>query len=177
MRSLAALLAAALTLALAGTAAADTFVVVPPSGGAGGQVATPAAVPFSTTPAQGPVTLSTLRQLWVSAGRAYGIPWQVLAAINKVESDFGRNLGPSSAGAVGWMQFMPSTWARWGMDANGDGVADPNNPADAIYSAARYLAAAGGRYDLRRAIFAYNHAVWYVNDVLALAARYAAEYR
>jgi murein DD-endopeptidase MepM/ murein hydrolase activator NlpD len=173
VRSLAALLAAALTLALAGTAAADTFVVVPPSGGAGGQVATPAAVPFSTTPAQGPVTLSTLRQLWVSAGRAYGIPWQVLAAINKVESDFGRNLGPSSAGAVGWMQFMPSTWLRWGVDANGDGVADPNNPADAIYSAARYLAAAGGRYDLRRAIFAYNHADWYVNEVLGLASLYA----
>ena len=61
-------------------------------------------------------------------------------------------------------------------DANGDGVADPNNSADAIYSAARYLAAAGGQYDLRRAIFAYNHADWYVNEVLALAARYAAEY-
>ena len=112
------------------------------------------------------------RELWGAAGSTYGIPWQVLAAINKVESNFGRNLGPSSAGAVGWMQFMPSTWLRWGVDANGDGVADPANPADAIFSAARYLAAAGGQTDLRRAVFAYNHADWYVNEVLGLASLY-----
>ena len=85
-----------------------------------------------------------------SAGAAYGIPWQVLAAINKIESNFGRNMGPSSAGAVGWMQFMPDTWLRWGTDANGDGVADPWNPEDAVYSAARYLAAAGGAADIAR---------------------------
>jgi murein DD-endopeptidase MepM/ murein hydrolase activator NlpD len=172
VRSLGALVAAALTFALAGTAAADTFLVVPAPGGADGAVGAPAAIPFSTTAEQSPVTLSTLRQLWIAAGHTYGIPWQVLAAINKVESNFGRNLGPSSAGAVGWMQFLPSTWLRWGVDANGDGVADPNNPADAIYSAARYLAAAGGQYDLRRAIFAYNHADWYVNEVLGLASIY-----
>ena len=75
--------------------------------------------------------LAQLQALWQSAGQAYGIPWQVLAAINKVESNFGRNMGPSSAGAIGWMQFMPSTWERWGMDANGDGVADPWSPEDA----------------------------------------------
>jgi len=69
------------------------------------------------------------------------VPWSVLAAINKVETGFGQNMGPSSAGAIGWMQFMPDTWARWGTDANGDGVADPWNAEDAIYSAARYLAA------------------------------------
>ena len=68
------------------------------------------------------------------AGAAYGIPWSVLAAINKIESNFGQNMGPSSAGAIGWMQFMPDTWARWGVDANGDGVADPWNAEDAIYS-------------------------------------------
>jgi murein DD-endopeptidase MepM/ murein hydrolase activator NlpD len=78
-------------------------------------------------------------------------------------------MGPSSAGALGWMQFMPETWLRWGLDASGDGVADPWNPEDAVYAAARYLAAAGGRSDLPRAVFAYNHAQWYVDDVLELA--------
>ena len=110
-----------------------------------------------------------LLALWQRAGQTYGVPWQVLGAINKVESNFGRNTGPSSAGAVGWMQFMPSTWMRWGLDANGDGVADPWNPDDAVYAAARYLAAAGGRSDIARAVFAYNHAQWYVDEVLALA--------
>ena len=73
-----------------------------------------------------------LLSLWQRAGTAYGIRWQVLAAINKVESNFGRNMGPSSAGAIGWMQFMPSTWERWGTDANGDGIADPWNAEDAV---------------------------------------------
>jgi murein DD-endopeptidase MepM/ murein hydrolase activator NlpD len=110
--------------------------------------------------------------LWRSAGDTYGIPWEILAAINKIESNFGRNMGPSSAGAVGWMQFMPSTWERWGTDANADGVADPWNAEDAIFSAARYLAAAGGRDDLYRGVYAYNHAHWYVKDVLDLARVY-----
>jgi murein DD-endopeptidase MepM/ murein hydrolase activator NlpD len=69
------------------------------------------------------------------------------------------------------MQFMPSTWLRWGLDASGDGVADPWNPEDAVYAAARYLAAAGGRTDLPRAVFAYNHAQWYVDEILQLAGR------
>ena len=110
-----------------------------------------------------------LLPIWQAAGQQYGIPWPVLAAINKVESNFGQNMGPSSAGAIGWMQFMPDTWARWGYDADGNGVADPWNATDAIFSAARYLAAAGGTADLRGAIFAYNHADWYVDEVLALA--------
>jgi murein DD-endopeptidase MepM/ murein hydrolase activator NlpD len=118
------------------------------------------------------LSFAELSTLWHQAGAAYGIPWQVLAAINKIESNFGRNMGPSSAGAVGWMQFMPSTWLRWGTDANGDGVADPWAPEDGIYSAARYLAAAGGRTDLERGVFAYNHADWYVRDVLELAQLY-----
>jgi murein DD-endopeptidase MepM/ murein hydrolase activator NlpD len=113
-----------------------------------------------------------LQGLWQKAGATYGISWQVLAAINKVESNFGRNMGPSSAGAIGWMQFMPSTWERWGMDANGDGVADPWNPDDAIFAAARYLAAAGGRTDISRGVFAYNHAQWYVDEILGLARLY-----
>jgi cell wall-associated NlpC family hydrolase len=96
----------------------------------------------------------------------------VLAAINKVETNFGQNLGPSSAGAVGWMQFMPSTWKRWGIDANGDGVADPNDPTDAIFSAAHYLAGCGGQFNISGAIYCYNHATWYVNEVLSLASMY-----
>jgi murein DD-endopeptidase MepM/ murein hydrolase activator NlpD len=75
-------------------------------------------------------------------------------------------MGPSSAGAIGWMQFMPSTWARWGVDANADGLADPWNAEDAIFSAARYLAASGGQTDISRAVFSYNHAQWYVDEVL-----------
>ena len=92
------------------------------------------------------------------AGAAYGIPWQVLAAINKIESNFGRNMGPSSAGAIGWMQFMPDTWLRWGTDARRRRRRRSLEPEDAIFSAARYLAAAGGAHDLYRAVFAYNHA-------------------
>jgi murein DD-endopeptidase MepM/ murein hydrolase activator NlpD len=119
------------------------------------------------------LSLAELEQLWNDAGAAYGVPWQVLAAVNEIESNFGQNMGPSSAGAIGWMQFLPSTWLRWGVDADGDGVANPWNAADAIYSAARYLAAAGGRTDIARGLFAYNHAHWYVEDVLELAGLYA----
>ncbi len=68
----------------------------------------------------------------------------MLAAINEVETDYGRDLSVSSAGAEGWMQFLPASWAQYGVDANGDGFKDPYNPADAIFAAARYLRAAGG---------------------------------
>lgn len=113
-----------------------------------------------------------LLPVYQACGTQYGIPWEVLAAINKVETDFGSDLGPSSSGAEGWMQFLPSTWATWGVDANGDGRKDPDNPVDAICAAARYLAAAGGHTNLYRAIFAYNHAGWYVREVLGDAANY-----
>jgi len=166
MRRLLPLLGAVLALALSGTAAADTFVVVPRQR-AGGAIA------FATA-RFGPLSFTALRPIWQAAGLAYGIPWSVLAAINEVETGFGRNLGPSSAGAVGWMQFLPSTWARWGLDANGDGVADPNDPTDAIFSAARYLAACGGQVDIAAAVYCYNHSQAYVAEVLSLAARYAA---
>ena len=85
-----------------------------------------------------------LLPIYQAAGTAYGIPWQVLAAINEVETDYGRDLSVSSAGAEGWMQFLPAEWAQYGVDANGDGFKDPYNPADAIFAAARYLRAAGG---------------------------------
>jgi murein DD-endopeptidase MepM/ murein hydrolase activator NlpD len=110
-----------------------------------------------------------LLPIYQAAGIQYQIPWSVLAAINQIETDYGRDLSVSTAGAVGWMQFMPSTWKQWGVDATGDGVADPYNPVDAIFSAARYLHAAGGSTNLSRAIFAYNHANWYVQSVLLRA--------
>ena len=110
-----------------------------------------------------------LLPIYQAAGIQYDVPWQVLAAINEVETDYGRNLSVSSAGAVGWMQFLPSTWRRWGVDATGSGYADPYNPVDAIFSAARYLHAAGASSDLAKAIFAYNHADWYVQSVLLRA--------
>jgi murein DD-endopeptidase MepM/ murein hydrolase activator NlpD len=130
-------------------------------------------VSFTSPPATvQELPVSALNVLWQRAGSTYGIPWQVLASINKIESNFGQNMGPSSAGAVGWMQFMPSTWLRWGVDADGDGVADPWNASDAIFAAARYLAAAGGQIDIARGVFAYNHADWYVREVLDLAQVY-----
>jgi murein DD-endopeptidase MepM/ murein hydrolase activator NlpD len=110
-----------------------------------------------------------LLPIYQAAGTQYGIPWQVLAAINEIESDYGRNLSVSSAGALGWMQFIPSSWATYGVDANGDGKRDPYNPVDAIFAAARYLRAAGGNKNISQAIFAYNHADWYVQSVLLRA--------
>ena len=110
-----------------------------------------------------------LLPIYQAAGIEYGVRWEVLAAINEIETDYGRNLNVSSAGALGWMQFMPSTWQQYGVDANRDGVKDPFNPVDAIFAAARYLRAAGADTDVRRAIFAYNHADWYVDSVLMRA--------
>ncbi len=110
-----------------------------------------------------------LLPIYQAAGIQYGIRWEVLAAINEIETNYGRNLNVSSAGALGWMQFMPATWEMYGVDANDDGVKDPYNPVDAIFAAAKYLKAAGGDKDLRRAIFAYNHADWYVDQVILRA--------
>jgi hypothetical protein len=113
-----------------------------------------------------------LLPIYQSCGTEYGIPWQVLASINKIETAFGTNLNVSSAGAEGWMQFIPSTWAAYGVDANGDGKKDPYNPVDAICAAARYLRAAGGDQNIRQAILAYNHADWYADEVLLGANQY-----
>jgi murein DD-endopeptidase MepM/ murein hydrolase activator NlpD len=110
-----------------------------------------------------------LLPIYQAAGIEYGVRWEVLAAINEIETDYGRNLNVSSAGALGWMQFMPATWKSYGVDANKDGVKDPYNPVDAIFAAARYLKAAGADTDLYKAIFAYNHADWYVESVLMRA--------
>ncbi len=110
-----------------------------------------------------------LLPIYQAAGAAYGIPWQVLAAINEVETDYGRDLSISSAGAEGWMQFLPSEWGQYGVDVNDDGFEDPYNPADAVFAAARYLKAAGGDTDIRAAVFSYNHSKAYVNSVMLRA--------
>jgi len=110
-----------------------------------------------------------LLPIFQAAGTAYGIPWQVLAAINEVETDYGRDLSVSSAGAEGWMQFLPAEWAQYGVDANGSGFKDPYNPADAIFAAARYLRAAGGDENIRTAVYSYNHSQAYVASVMLRA--------
>jgi murein DD-endopeptidase MepM/ murein hydrolase activator NlpD len=113
-----------------------------------------------------------LLPIYQACGTQYGVPWEVLASINRIETAFGTNLNVSTAGALGWMQFMPATWDMYGVDANNDGRKDPYNPVDAICAAARYLKAAGAEDDLYQAIFAYNHADWYVDEVLLYAKQY-----
>jgi hypothetical protein len=110
-----------------------------------------------------------LLPIYQAAGTEYGIRWEILAAINEIETNYGRNLNVSTAGAEGWMQFMPGTWKDYGVDGNKDGLADPYSPVDAIFAAARYLKAAGADKDLRGAVYAYNHADWYVDSVLLRA--------
>ena len=110
--------------------------------------------------------------IYQRAAATYGLGPQgpsVLAAINLVETAFGTNLNVSSAGAIGWMQFMPETWETYGVDANGDGTKDPYDPEDAIFAAASYLKAAGMPEDTYGAIYSYNHADWYVAEVLSNA--------
>jgi hypothetical protein len=120
-------------------------------------------------------------RLYEQAARRYGVSWAVLAGIGRVECDHGRDPAPSctqegqvnAAGAGGPMQFLASTWGEYGVDADGDGRADRWDPADAIYGAANYLRASGAPADYRSAIFAYNHASWYVAEVESWAERYA----
>ncbi len=143
--------------------------------------ATPTTPAAPATPSSGLPT--TYLQLFQESAADYchGLSWTVLAAIGQIESGDGANDGPSSAGALGPMQFEPSTWAEWGIDGFGQ-TGPPNimNPYDAVPSAARMLCAdgatAGGSNSLASAIFDYNHATWYVNEVLSLAAEYARDY-
>ncbi|HEY8739414.1 MAG TPA: transglycosylase SLT domain-containing protein [Candidatus Dormibacteraeota bacterium] len=112
--------------------------------------------------------------LYMQAGARFSIPWQVLAGIGRVESDHGRNPNcyrPNEAGAVGPMQFLPATFREYAWAA---GAADPDilNPEHAIPAAAAMLAKNGAPGDLYTAIYAYNHADWYVALVLDWARRY-----
>jgi cell wall-associated NlpC family hydrolase len=153
------------------------------TGGSSAEVFAPSTNPFAVPPLQPSSCASmavppVLIPIYHRASDKYGLGPQgpaILAGINAIETGFGQNLGPSSAGAIGWMQFMPSSWETYGVDANGDGVKDPNNPEDAIFAAAGYLSVAGMPADTYGAIFAYNHADWYVEDVLANAGCYAQE--
>jgi hypothetical protein len=126
---------------------------------------------------------TTYLQLFQESAARYcpGLSWTVLAGIGQIESADGTNMGPSSAGALGPMQFLPSTWARWGVRGFGrSGQPNVMDPYDAVPSAARLLCADGaarGGQSLYHAIFDYNHADWYVREVLALAAQYASDYR
>lgn len=110
-----------------------------------------------------PTPLPRLTRIYREAADTHGVPWELLAAINFVETGFGKIRGLSSAGARGPMQFMPATW-----DAYGQG--DVNDPRDAIHAAARYLAARGGSpFDERKALWAYNQHDGYVDGVQAYA--------
>jgi hypothetical protein len=121
-------------------------------------------------------------ELFRASARLYcpQLSWTVLAAIGQIESGDGQNMGPSSAGALGPMQFLPSTWSVWGINAFGTtGAPNIMSPYDAVPAAASYLCASGasqGAAGYPAAIFSYNHAAWYVAEVLALAHEYAKVY-
>lgn len=123
-------------------------------------------------------------ELYMQAAIRYGLDWTVLAGIGRVECDHGRDPAPSCtvegqlnfAGAGGPAQFLVSTWQRYGVSATGQGPPDMWRPADAIFSMANYLRACGAPGDYPQAVYGYNHAWWYVADVLAWAARYRAAY-
>lgn len=121
-----------------------------------------------------PISREAYERLYREAARQYGFAkdWYILAAVGKVESDHGANMGPSTAGAMGPMQFLPSTWETSGVDGNGDGVANIMDPRDAIPAAAGYLQKGGAPQDWYAGLFSYNHADWYVIKVLGVAEGY-----
>ena len=121
-----------------------------------------------------PISKSAYRKLYIQSARLYGFgeDWYILAAVGMVESGHGANMGPSTAGAMGPMQFLPSTWETSGVDGNGDGVANILDPRDAIPAAAGYLESGGAPQDWYAALFSYNHADWYVIKVLGVAEGY-----
>ena len=159
------------TITLATVAALLLLIVAVIAGAAGGITGQEAAACTAQPAASSAAAAIPANYLadFKKAGTAYGIPWTVLAAIGQVESGFGANDGPSSMGALGPMQFEPSTWATYGAGGN------IMNPGDAIPAAARLLVAHGAPGNLQQALLAYNDAGWYVTEVLDQAARYAAD--
>ncbi|MCA0297110.1 MAG: lytic transglycosylase domain-containing protein [Actinobacteria bacterium] len=127
-----------------------------------------------TSPAQ--TIPATIQTLYLAAAARYRVPWQLLAGIGMAETRHGRNNHTSTAGAQGLMQFMPGTFAAYGVDGNGDGRRDIHNDADSIHSAANYLVHSGvrtGQAGVIRALWAYNRSVSYRNDVLYYSWSYA----
>jgi membrane-bound lytic murein transglycosylase B len=112
-----------------------------------------------------------LRDAYARAQERFGVHWSVLAAVNFVESAFGRVRSASESGARGPMQFMPATWRAYGLGG------DIDDPGDAILAAANYLHASGAPDDLDRALFAYNHSTSYVRAIRRFAARMRADER
>jgi hypothetical protein len=145
-------------------------VVLTGGGGAPGQFA-PSALALRDIP---PAYLAAYQ----AAGAKQRLDWAYLAGVGKIETDHGRSRlpgvtsGANSFGAMGPMQFLAGTWASYGVDGDGDGRRDVYSPEDAIPGAARYLRASGAPADWQQALFAYNHAAWYVDEVEAMAARY-----
>ena len=166
MAALAVLAVFGLTL-VAAIAGAGADPTVPPQGGFGVSARARADIP--------PLYLALYQQ----AATRYRLDWAILAGIGKVECDHGRDPDPSctkegavnSAGAGGPMQFLASTFSQYGVAPTG-GTPDRWRPADAIFSAANYLRASGAPGDYEKAIFAYNHATWYVSEVKHWASLY-----
>jgi len=113
---------------------------------------------FRTGPAE---PADRLLAYYRAAQRRFGVPWHVLAAVNFVETAFGKVRSLSTAGAQGPMQFLPSTWRAYGLGG------DIDDPRESILGAANYLRASGAPANLRRALYAYNHSTLYVDAVLA----------
>ena len=152
----------------------------------------PADAALALPGAVGPARLASIPARYLTwyrdaARTCPGLSWEVLAGIGTMESDNGRSTargvhkGRNRKGAEGPMQFEPATFAEYAVRADPSRTLTPYDPADAIFSAARMLcadgAAGGSPAGLRQAIFAYNHACWYVRDVLAIATRYTAAAR
>ncbi len=159
---------------MGGTAAAGS--TCGPEGGGGGGGSGVSAPQVSQEPSQKAVAdiPADYLKLYQSAGAEFGIDSMILAAVGKIETNHGEDILNEGSGAAGPMQFMPSTWETAGLDANGDGVADINDPEDAIPSAAKYLRDSGAPEDYYTALFAYNNSDEYVNAVLAQADEYRA---
>jgi hypothetical protein len=172
-------IAAGTTALLAGAIMLVAVVVGLNGAALGGGGAVAGSGVLASALAQREIPPQTLR-LYQSAAERYAVDWAILAGIGKVECNHGRDPAPScaregisnGAGAGGPMQFLASTWSQYGIDGNGDGRADRWDPADAIYAAANYLRSSGAPADTERAVFAYNHAHWYVAEVERWAALY-----
>jgi hypothetical protein len=164
--------AAAAAGALACAAMLGLLVLVPVVLSGGAASSAPASATGDIPP--------NLLALYVRGAASCGMPWEVLAAVGKVETDHGRSTQPgvhsgtNRAGAAGPMQFLGSTWTAYGRDGDGDGDRDVYSPADAIAGAAAYLCANGAAdpVRVRGALWHYNHDGAYVDEVLRIAASY-----